>query len=342
MRRRRVVIACLSAVVATGALGSCGNTDSGDDTAASSTSSDAVFEGTYSVFRTTASVDREPPTGGDAEPVTSTWVVQSRCDGGTCVAVARSTAPNNSSGLDLDRMEFVFADGSWSRVAVPPKRTCVLPGTTAPVDEPWVAIDNTTVTPRSDSATNGAPDTLGGPTTSIQGGSCSRVSTGRITLTRKGDLPAGTPPLGSVSVPDATTTPGDGFRGSYRQRTTVVSWDPPSLIARPTTQTTEFTAAPTCTRDGTRCVVVMVDKPSRPGQTVVDFADGVFRQTETLPERQCPGRSERYRPTLTSQTLVEPNSSAPIDTLDNESTLTWSGACAGTVRFRAELTRTGD
>lgn len=342
MRLRRVVTSCLVAVVVTGTLVSCGSPDSGGDAGRSTASPAATFEGTYSMFRTTASVDRQPPTGADADPATSTWLVQSRCDGDTCVAVARSTSPDTTSGLNLDRMEFVLGNGSWSRVAVPPKRSCVLPGTTAPVDEPWVAMDSTTLTPRSASPAGGSPATLSGTTSSVQGGSCSRVSEGTVTLTRKGDLPAGTAALDTVAVPAAGTTAGNGFRGSYRQRTTVVSWDPPSLISRPSTQTTEFTATPTCTRDGSRCVVVMLDRPSRPGQTIVEYADGAFRQTETLPERQCPGRGERYRPTVTSQTSVAADASGPIETMDNESTLTWSGPCAGTVRFRAELTRTGN
>ncbi|GGF19124.1 hypothetical protein [Williamsia phyllosphaerae] len=339
MRLRQVVTSCLAAVVVTGILGSCGSSDPGDGATTPTGSAGAVFEGTYSMFRTTASVNREPPSGADADPVTSTWVVQSRCDDGTCVAVAR---PDTSSGGDVDRMEFVFGNGSWSRVDVPPKRSCVPTGTTAPVDEPWVAMDSTTVMPRSASTAGAAPATLSGTTSSVQGGSCPRVSEGTVTFTRKGDVPAGTAALEKVSVPEAATTAGNGFRGSYRQRTTVVSWDPPSLISRPTTQTTEFTATPTCTRDGSRCVVVMLDRPSRPGQTIVGYSDGVFRQTETLPERQCPGRGDRYRPTLTSQTTVGGDASNPIQTLDNESALAWSGACAGTVRFRAELTRTGD
>ncbi|GAA1458493.1 hypothetical protein [Williamsia maris] len=342
MRLRRVVTSCLAAVVVTGSLGACGGSDTNNGADSATASSGAVFEGTYAMFRTTSSVNREPPTGADAKPATSTWVVQSRCDDGTCVAVARSTAPNASSGLDLDRMEFVFGNGSWSRVAVPPERTCVLPGTTAPVDEPWVAMDSTTVTPRSGSPSGGAPATLSGPTSSIQGGSCSRVSEGTVTLTRKGDLPAGTPDLDAVSVPDAATTAGNGFRGSYRQSTTVVSWDPPSLISRPTTQTTDISATSTCTRDGKQCVVVMLDKPSTPGQTVVAYTDNGFTQTATLPERQCPGRPDRYRPTVTSRTTVPEDASSPIARMDSESTLTWSGACAGTVRFASTLTRTGD
>ncbi|WP_299569126.1 hypothetical protein [uncultured Williamsia sp.] len=300
----------------------------------------AMFSGTYSVTRLTASIDGTPATGTDAVPQTTTWVVQTSCagPGNGCVAVASSTAADPSLPYDQDRMEFVLENGTWSRVVVPPTRPCVPEGLTAPVDEPWVALESASI------RANDSASRLSGTLASVQGGSCAMTSEGSITLTRTGGLPSGTRTIGDVRVPAAVASPVEGFRGAYEETTRIVAWNPPTLIRTPTVQTTRFTAAPTCTRDATTCVVVMNGQDSQGSPTVAGFTGGPSRmlsQVETVGPRRCAdGRS--YRPVLTSTATLPEGDASPVQSITSTSTLAWTEACPGRVTFENDLRRIGD
>ncbi|GAA2058293.1 hypothetical protein [Williamsia deligens] len=310
----------------------------GDD---ASTNPATLFAGTYSVTRTTTTVDGAPATGTDATPATSTWVVQTSCagPGDGCVAVASSTSPDPGLTYDQDRMEFVFENGTWDRVVVPPTRPCVPDGESAPVDEPWVALDSATM------RINESASRVIGTLRSVQGGSCSSSSEGTITLSRTGGLPSATPRIGEVRVPPKVESPAAGFRGSYEQKTTIVAWNPPSLIRTPTTETSRFTATPTCTRDGVTCAVVMYDAGT-PGQspTVAGYTGGPTRtlsQVETVGPRRC-ADGRQYRPVLTSTTTLPTDAGSPVQSVTSTSTLSWTEACPGRVTFENDVRRVGD
>ncbi|MEH3153911.1 MAG: hypothetical protein PGN29_00685 [Gordonia paraffinivorans] len=329
----RCALIVLTAAAGAGLLTACG------DDAPSNPAS--MFSGTYSATRTTTSVDGTPTTGIDATPQTSTWIVQTSCagPGSGCVAVASSTTADPSLAYDQQRMDFVFENGTWSRVVVPPTRPCVPQGLSAPIDEPWVAIDSASM------RANDSASRLSGTLASVQGGSCAMTSEGTITLARTGGLPSGTKKLGDVRVPAAVASPVDGFRGTYEETTTIVAWNPPTLIRTPTVQTTRFTASPTCTRDGTTCAVVMRDQGSQDASpTVAGFTGGPSRmlsQVETVGPRRCSdGRS--YRPVLTSTATLPDGAASPVQTISSTSTLAWSEACPGRVTFENDLRRIGD
>lgn len=329
----RCVLIALAAAVGAGLLTACGD-DAPPNPA-------AMFSGTYSVTRTTTSMDGSTTTSSDATPQTSTWVVQTSCagPGSGCVAVASSTAADPSLPYDQQRMDFVFENGAWSRVVVPPTRPCVPQGLSAPVDEPWVALESASL------RANDSASRLSGTLASVQGGSCAMTSEGTITLARTGGLPSGTRKLGDVRVPTAVTSPVEGFRGTYEETTTIVAWNPPTLIRTPTVQTTRFTATPTCTRDATTCAVVMADQGSQGASpTVAGYTGGPSRrlsQVETVGPRRCAdGRS--YRPVLTSTATLPDDAASPVPSVTSTSTLAWTEACPGRVTFENDLRRVGD
>ncbi|MGZ8178075.1 hypothetical protein ACXVUM_09090 [Williamsia sp. SKLECPSW1] len=330
---RRWVIVAAAAVVGAGLLAACGD-DGKPDPA-------TMFSGTYSVSRTTTSVDGAAATGTDAVPQTSTWIVQTSCvgPGDGCVAVATSTTPDPSLPYDQERMDFVFENGTWTRTVVPAMRPCIPQGLSAPIDEPWVALESASM------RANDSASRLSGTTSSLEGGSCAMASEGTITLSRSGGLPAGTRRLGDVRVPAAVTSPVAGFRGAYEETTRIVAWDPPTLIRTPTVDTTRLTATPTCTRDAVTCAVVMYDQGSPGGSpTVAGYTGGPSRmlsQVETVGPRRCAdGRT--YRPVLTSTTTIPDGAATPVESITSTSTLAWSEACPGRVTFENDLRRIGD
>jgi hypothetical protein len=141
------------------------------------------------------------------------------------------------------------------------------------------------------------------------------------------------------------TSPVEGFRGTYEQTTTIVAWNPPTLIRTPTVQTTRFTATPTCTRDATTCAVVMSDQGSQGASpTVAGYTGGPSRmlsQVETVGPRRCAdGRS--YRPVLTSTATLSDGAASPVRSITSTSTLAWTEACPGRVTFENDLRRIGD
>ena len=328
----RCVLIALATTIGAGFLTACSDDEKADPA--------AMFSGTYSVSRTTTTVDGSPTSGTDAVPQTSTWIVQTSCagPGSGCVAVASSTAADPSLPYDQERMEFVFENGTWSRVVVPPTRPCVPQGISDPVDEPWVALESASM------RANDSASRLSGTLASVQGGSCAMTSQGTISLARTGGLPSGTRKLGDVRVPAAVTSPVEGFRGVYEETTTIVAWSPRSLIRTPTVQTTRLTATPTCTRDAATCVVVMNDQNSQNAPTVAGFTGGPSRmlsQIETVGPRRCAdGRS--YRPVLTSTATLPEGDAAPVRSVTSTSTLAWTEACPGRVTFENDLRRVGD
>ena len=329
---RRCVLIALATTIGAGFLTACSDDEKADPA--------AMFSGTYTVSRTTTSIDGTPTTGGDAVPQTSTWIVQTSCagPGSGCVAVASSTAADESLPYDQDRMEFVYENGTFSRVVVPASRPCVPQGLSAPVDEPWVALESASM------RANDSASRLSGTLASVQGGSCAMTSQGTITLARTGGLPSGTRKIGDVRVPASVTSPVAGFRGAYEETTKIVAWNPSTLIRTPTVQTTRLTATPTCTRDGSTCVVVMKDQDSQSSPTVAGFTGGPSRmlsQVETVGPRRCAdGRS--YRPVLTSTSTLPEDGASPVQSITSTSTLAWTEACPGRVTFENDLRRVGD
>ncbi len=332
------------AVVAASLLSACGS-ESGDSKAeeTKSNSPGAQFTGTYEAVITTLTVNAKPPDPKDtgARPSTRTWVVRSTCDGpgDSCMAIAADTDPGKGA-LTLDRMEFIYENGSWTRVVEPAKRDCTANATRKVVDEPWVALHSTTLKAPGSNAT-GPIASLTGTIESIQGGTCFGLTRGEVTLRRTGELPADATPLEKAEVPAAVIDPpGAALRGQYSFVNTVLRATPPSYAKPYEAAQPNVVLTPMCTRDGARCVTTLSSASGEPLGAMA-FTDGRYERISTGPTYSCGGDRSGYS-TQVLRISTAGSGAAPAASASATSDVEYLGDCPGSVGLKVALTRAGD
>ena len=337
------IAAGLLAVVAL-TITACGTESDGGRGNAQKSQSDNPglrFAGTYRVDFAVKSVNGAPPRAENGSATgTFTWFVQSTCDGpgNTCVAVAAAAAPDPQRPLNLDRMKFVFENNSWTRVFVPNRRECISNATKQPVSEPWVAMHTTTLATPSGT---GPLATLTGTYSSLQGGTCGGEAVGDLTLTRTGDVPAGTAaPADTVAPAVVADPPGRTWRGTYNASTKPVSASSPSFMSAVTPGTERFSVAPVCTRTGDACVAPL-RYPGKGSVFVYSFVNGGYERSYISTSVNCTNGQTGYI-RRSSRYTAAPDASSPAGVMTNRETVEFLGGCPGSVRIEGTAIRTGD
>ncbi|NMN94398.1 hypothetical protein [Antrihabitans stalactiti] len=334
--RRLGTCAAATAFVVTGV--GCSD-DSGSEAKPVSPSTTVVagsdFSGTYSVQGVNRLIDGKPP-AEQPETFSLTWIVQSKCPGNNaneCVAVAQSSTPDNKTNLNRDHMEFVFTDGAWLRSVTAADVGCTLNTTGKPADEKWAAIHTTRLTPDDPAA--GPVAKLSGTIDVLRGGTCQRKLQSDITLTRTGDVPAGTAPLTVTDTAAAVTdSPALQWHGRYEE-TRVVASGPGQPIGK--RSTLEIRVTTQCTRDGSLCLAT-VDRGDA-GYGVFAYRDGTFERKYSAERQNCPVAG-----TVDSIITIEvtPDAGSPTPSLHGLSTTDYQGDCPGMTTADLTYKRIGD
>jgi hypothetical protein len=338
---RRALVSTGVAITSVAALTSCGEGSSEEKKPENPA---AGFSGTYQATLTPLTISDKPvdPADEKNKPSTATWIVRSTCDGpgDSCVAVAASTTPTDDAALNRDRMEFVYENGSWTRVVEAARGVCTANATQRPVDELFVGMQSTTL--KADGPLAGGPvAAVSGSYESAFGGTCARMARGRVELRRTGELPADTPTLPSMPVaPAVTDPPGASLRGTYDASSKPVSADPPNFMSVFAPRTYRVSFRPMCTRDGARCIAVSTLPDGRFDNALL-FTDNAYRVETTGGSGTCTGGRRTYY-TTANRVPVPVDAPRPLARATQDATTTFMDPCPATVRLETTLVRIGD
>ncbi|MBJ8343916.1 hypothetical protein [Antrihabitans sp. YC2-6] len=242
--------------------------------------------------------------------------------------------------MNRDRLDLIYDGSAWTRVIEGIPRECKNNETGAVIVEPWAGIHSMTLTATSNA--NPAPS-LTGNITFLQGNTCHQKNDATITLTRTGDVPAGTPtPDADPIEPLVLDPPGAAFRGTYTVNVTRVAAPNFAPGQRTEYPVTQLQATPTCTRSGDRCMIMIDDGSGVP--TFLWFVDGHYESVSTSAHLiDCPssptGKSDN--PQYVHR-LENVDGSSPAQTIRGTGTYTYVGDCAGEFVDEWVATRTGD
>jgi hypothetical protein len=295
------------------------------------------FSGVYTVQVTPVTENGKPST--ETPPAAYEWVVQSTCDGGdgACVAVATAADADPKSNLKQSRTEFVYNDEQWVRAEPSAVFECKS-NSSGEILAPPSGVHRTVLAPVG-RPTDAPTQRLVGTIDNTVSGSCGGVALLRITVERKGDLPAGTAPLGDVEIPETQTPPEDvlQFNGIYSYNASYVSGP-----GSPTAQfDAQLIATPQCSRTSEACVIAapMSGVGSDP---VFTYSDGKFvRSFETAP-RVCPSNPAIQVTSRVDAVLTPEDDADPASVLRGTITGTFSGECGAKVVENLVVTRLAD
>lgn len=318
------------------AAAACG-TDSGsspsdsDDTA----NPGRGFHGTYSVAFVPLNKDGSVNTTATALPPYN-WIVQSVCDGpdGRCIAIAQASEPDAQSNLRRDRVELVYEDGEWTRREQRTPYDCKETATGAVLDrQPAIHVTALSAVglPSDDPIQR-----LTGTAKQVVTGFCPGTATSRLTITRIGDIPDGTPAPTDVSIADVGTAPGaDSFRGAYSYMATKSSGPgEASPVAH------QLIATPVCTRNADLCLVAT---PTDGNPDMVwQYSDGVFTNTYLSGRLPCPDNPAVTGVPTASLELRNTTEADPATHLTGTQKITFTGECTAEVTYDLDVTRLGD
>jgi serine/threonine protein kinase len=267
-----------------------------------------VFQGTFTVDFGAATRPNGQPYE-NAPGGRETWVIESTCAGGSCVATASrvSGSESTASTMVLDKV-----GGIWTSVSAT-SGTCQ----GAPT-EYW---ESMSLQQRQDGS-------LAGEFVVRSTTSCARNQ--QVTFTRTGDLPSNLSIADPKTQPPRVASPAQGLRGRYQETDT--------YAADARSYELSFDVSTYCLRTGERCLSSWLN-PDRTNAFV--FQQNKWTLSNTSSDVDCKGGGTGHQDTTLEFPLPQP-AADPITLLTGRGHNTVTGACAYSSDIDAKVERTGD
>jgi serine/threonine-protein kinase len=238
-----------------------------------------------------------------------TWVIESACRDGTCVATASKV---NGSVSTTSKMVLDQTTGGWTAVSAAPG-TCQ----NSPA-EIWEVM-----------SLQSRPDG------NLQGEFVVRSTTGcahnqQVTFTRTGDVPKTVPIAEPQAQPPRVASPAAALRGRYQETDTYVEGGRNAEV--------NFDIQSYCLRNGQRCLSYW----SNPGDAkILVFSQNQWVLTTTTSDSQCKSGGGAHREISLQYPLPQPPQD-PITLLTGHGHYTITGDCPFNSDFDSRVERTGN
>lgn len=281
---------------------------------------EVMLDGAY---RMDVAVDKMETNGAPdpGPPFSRNFGIRSACTDSGCVATLTRLKDDDPNGLQGAGIPLDYINGQWVVVEYAGQK-CES-GTGA-------AFSTWRLDPQPDGSLSGTRIVA-----SFGSAKCTWVSTMPMTLTRTGDVPAGTEIDDPAGVPPRIHFPAEGLSGRYDVTAKVTNRD-----AAPTTSTVTMNTL--CARVTPRCLTVLRGTAESANVILpMLFADGAWTTAAGWPNPPC---TEPNNPveSFADLSLPQPTPS-PITTLTGQRSLQYQNGCPYSLfDYALEIKRTGD
>jgi hypothetical protein len=322
--KRLTVVACIAF-----ALAGCTTGLGAKPAAPSAVEPTFTLDGVYDIVQDGTGTRNGAPID-DLEKGETKWAFRTSCDAKGCVATGGPIDPNNPAAALPPIRVADYVDGKWSLVFLNQGAACPRgDGQTFQSDQ-WIIW----------SVERDAEQKLSIKVTVAGADECNSVTEFSSTLTRIGDLPAGTTLPNPADAPTFVPSyPANSFRGKYTVDYTREDGQ---------SQDSEHMDVKTyCLRSEERCVTTTINvDPHDPGTPyslqVYDFADDKYQFKQTIGTQPCKDGTEGLASKAVSLPLPPAPVPDPLPTLGGNMGMSFTGECTASAAYNVTFTRTGD
>jgi hypothetical protein len=246
---------------------------------------------------------------GNAPGGSETWVIESACRDGACVATASKV---NGSVSTTSTMVLDQTNGGWTAVSASPGTCQNTPA------EFWEVM-----------SLQSRPDG------NLQGEFIVRSTTGcarnqQVTFTRTGDLAKTVPIAEPQAQPPRVASPAAALRGRYQETDTYIDGGRNAEV--------NFDIQSYCLRNGQRCLSYWSNPPDA---KILVFSQNQWGLTTTTSDTQCQSGGRAHREIILQYPLPQPPQD-PITLLTGHGHYTITGDCPFNSDFDSRVQRIGD